>query len=476
MSESSKRTAISGVKWTVIQQIASQAISLGLVILLGKILSPKDYGLLGMVYFIFTISNVLLDSGFSSSLIRNPSATSKHFSVVFNYNLIMGIALYMVVFLIAPAVANFFSQPILKNIVRIYGLTILVGAFSTTQQAYLSKTLQFKSLAICTLVSSLLGATVGVVAALCQLHVWSLVLTTLVTGGVNMVMLWSYSSWFPRFFLFDSIIFKLHFKFGYKLTITNLIDGVSRSFVNIVLGRLFTPTIVGYYSRSESLKNIIVNVIGNTISKVSIPVLSSEQDSLQFSVKYKILIDTIMYITFPIFIFVAAYAREIILLIFTDEWLSMVFYLQALALAGAFYPVTSANFNSLIIKGRSDLVLKANSINKLLLLTLIGLSVIYKSITLLLICLMVFAIAEYIISAIFAAKFTNYPFLRQGKQIIKVLLPILFIPLIRFTVTQITDMTVLILGISSIVFMLIMMVYIYLCDRKLLNFIKSILH
>ncbi len=470
-----KEQAFRGFKWTFLQQLFSQITGLSLVIILGRLLTPTDYGLLGMIYVIFTISNVLLDSGFSNSLVRDADADDYHFSVIFNFNIVIGIVLYLIVFISAPFIANFFHQKILIDVVRVYAISIILNSLTTTQQAYLTKYLHFKILALSSIISGVLGGMIGVIMALNNYHVWSLVFTTLISIFSSLCCLWIASKWKPRLFVFDKNVLKKHFSFGYKLTITNLLDGIVRNVINVLFGRLYQPSVVGYYSRSESMKNIFVNLITNTFSKVSFPIISMvHNDNTSFNNKFRQLLNGVAFISVPTLIFIALFSKEIIILLFTNKWIDMNFYLTVLALSGMLYPVTTLHENALSIKGKSDLVLKVSVICKAFFILFVSAGYFLGNFKTMVTLLIPYSLFELLLHVFFTKKILNKYLIKD--QIIDLLriflatiLALPFLQLLNF----LSNNVFLYLITQLTIFALCYIFFSYLINRKMLMNIIS---
>jgi O-antigen/teichoic acid export membrane protein len=343
-----KKTALKGLFWTLTQQIGTQLVGFVLMIVLGKILTPNDYGLIGMIYIIFTIGNVLIESGFSNSLIRNNKTNNNHFSVIFNFNFFIGLVLYLVVYFTSDQVAIFYNQPRLSLILKIYGLSLIFNSLISTQQAYLIKNLEFKKISIISLFSAVFSAVVGVTLAIFGFGVWSLVYTTLSSLLVNLILVSNYNKWRPTFFYFKKEIFLEHFNFGYKLMLTNLLDAIVRNSFNVLLGKLYSSNSVGYYSRSNSMKNIFVFTLITAVNKVSYPLFSKIQDNeALFNSNYKKVINILSFCSIPVLIFLTFFSDSLIIVLFTEKWLEMSPYFKILCLSGLLYPLTSFNINSL---------------------------------------------------------------------------------------------------------------------------------
>lgn len=472
-------TAIIGVFWSFFQQIGNQLIGFALLIILGRILQPEDYGLMGMIYIIFNVGDVLIDSGFSNSLIRSNKINNNHFSVVFNFNVFIGILFYLLIFIFSNTIAFFYNQPELSMILKIYGLCLILNALISTQQAFLIKRLEFRKISLISFISNIVGAVIGITLAYLKFGVWSLVFTTLSSLLVNLFLIWKFSKFKPKLFYFDLDIFKKHLNFGYKLTLTNLLDAAVRNLFNILLGKFYNSKEVGYYSRANSLKNIFVHSLITAINKVSYPMLSKIQNEEElFTLNYKRIINVLSFCTTPVLAFLALFSDTIIILLFSEKWIEMSPYFQVLCLSGILYPLSAFNVNSLSVKGKSDLVLKIELINKFILVVLIFFAF-KKGVLVLISVLIPYSIIEYIVSMIFNNKIINYKIKNQLKDFAKVaLIVIISMSVVYLLSIQLKSLNFNFLINFIICLVVYMLIYVFICNKlkiKGLYYIKELL-
>lgn len=408
-----KNVALKGFFFMLFQQVGSQIIGFVLLVVLSRLLEPRDFGLIGMVALLFTIGNVLIDSGLGKSLLRNPDSDDYHFSVIFTFNAFIGFFLYSVLFLIAPFVAHFYDESQLTMIVRVLGISLIIGALSSIQQTHLIKTFQFAKLSYLSLISSAAGAVVGIWMAYNGFGIWSIIFTTLSGQIVLLILLWSFSGWNPKKLIVDHNIFTLHFGFGSRLMLTNLIDAISRNIYNIILGKKYSPEIVSYYYRSENFRHIIVMSLITATNKVSYPLLASIQDNKSlFAENYKKVISILSFVVTPVLIYSCFFAKEIIVFLLTEKWQAMTVYLQLISLSGLLYPLTSFNTNALSVTGKSHMVLKLELINKSV-LVILALATSFFDIKILLLSYVLYGVVEYLVTIYCTQEYINYKALHQ---------------------------------------------------------------
>jgi teichuronic acid exporter len=410
-----------GIFWSFFQQFSNQLISFSISLLLARLLLPKDFGIIGMVYVVFSIGNVLIEAGLSQSLIRDANTSSKDYSTVFYSNLIIAFLLYGIVFIYAPSIAQFYNQPVLVNVIRVYGITFIVSGFSSVQNALLIKQLKFKVIMLLSLPSNIAGGIVGIVLAYNGFGVWSLVFTTLVTVLVSTFSLWIFSDWKPSW-IFDFEAFKKHFFFGYKLTLTNLLNAGFVNVYQVILGKLYSPKIVGFYTRADSMRNITVYSVINTVNRVTFPVFAKlHEDTEEFSRVYKNIVNKIFLVVTPIYMYLYIEAFPLFEFLFTKKWVFAVDYFQILLIASVLFSINGYNANVVSSIGRSDLVLKIEVIK--IIISAFAIIVFFQFGIMALLWSQVFlSVIDYLINYFYLRKLFVYPLESQLKNIFAVLL------------------------------------------------------
>jgi len=463
----SKKIALKGFIFTFLQQVGSQIIGFVLLVVLGRLLEPKDFGLIGMVALLFTISNVLIDAGLGQSLLRNSKSDDYHFSVIFTYNAIIGFLLYSILFLIAPFISYFYNEPELTIIVRILGISVIIGSLSSIQQVHLIKTLNFKKLSYLSLISSVIGAAIGIGMAYYGFGIWSLIFTTLSGQVLLLILLWCFSGWKPKKLVLDRGVFSLHFNFGFSLMLTNLIDAFSRNIYNVILGKKYNPEVVSYYYRSDSFRHIIVMSLITATNKVSYPLLASIQENKTlFAESYKKVILILSFVVTPILIYCYFFANDVIVFLLSEKWKGMTIYFQLICLSGLLYPLTSFNTNALSVIGKSNRVLQLALINKSILITL-ALVASFFEIKILLLSYVLYGVVEYLITINYTKKELCYKPLYQILDYLPSLLTAITGGVISFLFIRMFDVGILFrLIISFILFLSVYVLFNYLIKNK----------
>lgn len=361
-----RQKTVHGLVWTFAQQFSVQLVNFVVQIILARILLPSDYGLIGMITLFIAVGNILMDSGLTSSLIRTVNAEPEDYSAVFVMNLAGSLLIYLVLFLSAPLIANFYRQPLLTSLLRVYTLSFVIQAFAAVQLTRLTKQMNFKLQLILQLPASIIGSVIGITLAYKGFGVWSIVYMNLFQVFIATTLVWVFSGWRPML-VFDAKRLLRHFRFGYKLTLAGVLDTTFDNIYNVVIGRFFTPAMLGYYNRAYSLQMFPVINISTALNKVSFPLFSSVQnDSEKLKMVYKKLLEQVVFGVTPVMVLLVLVAKPLFLVLLTAKWLPAVKYFQILCIAGILYPLHLYNLNILVVKGRSDLYFRLEVIKKAL--------------------------------------------------------------------------------------------------------------
>lgn len=372
-----KKQALKGFIWSFLQQFSTQLTTFLVQIILARILLPAEFGLIGMLTVFIGIGTALFDGGMTTSLIRVSKTDSKDYSTVFFFNLGVSLLIYVSFFFLAPYIAQFYKQPVLTDIARVYGLSFVFLAFGTVQNTILTKEMKFRKQAFITFPALLIGSLMGVFFAYNNYGVWSLVYSILLTNLLTSIFLWFSSDWRPQL-IFNIDRFKLHFYFGYKMTISGLLDTIFTNIYQIIIGRLYSPVTVGYYTRANSLMMLPVGNVSAALNKVVFPLFAKVQDDIPaLRAAYKKIMLIVLFIITPIIVLMALLANELVAFLFTEKWLSIVPIFRIICLSGILYPLHLYNLMILQVKGRSDLFLKLEVIKKIVLIFIIVISVLF---------------------------------------------------------------------------------------------------
>lgn len=429
-----KKKAAKSLVWTFTQQFGNQLIGFIISLVLARILLPEEFGLIGMIAVVVAIGNALLDGGLTKSLIRDKECDQEDYSTVFYFHIVSSLVVYALVFVSAPLIADFYERTILINIIRVYSLSLVITSFSAVQLARLTKIMDFKTQALIAIPAAIIGGVVGIFLAYKDYGVWSLVWSSIITSTINSIQVWIYSGWSPDF-IFSRVKFKKHFNYGYKLTLSDLLNRVFNNLFLIVIGKYFSAAQVGFYTRAETMKQLPVNNISNALNKVSFPLLVSiKDDELRLKRVYKKLMLMVVFVVTPFLIFLAVLAEPTFRFLFTEKWLPAVPYFQILCITGILFPLHSYNLTILNIKGRSDLFLKIEALKKILIVIIIVLAVPF-GILALLYGQVIVSLLAFFINAHYTKKFIDY----SGWQQITDIFPIIITAGFSGVIVFITD-------------------------------------
>lgn len=411
-----RKKATQGLVWTFTQQFGNQLIGFLVSLVLARILLPEQFGLIGMISVVVAVGNALLDGGTTNSLIRDPDCDEVDFSTVFFFHLSISIILYILIFLSAPLIAVFYDQPLLVSITRVYSLTIIINALSIVQFAKLTKRMDFKTQTIITIPSIMFGGVVGIWMAYSGYGVWSLVYSSISSSAIKTLQMWGYSKWVPGF-NFDRKKFLKHIDYGYKLTISDLLNRIFNNIFLIAIGKYFSPAQVGFYTRAETMNQLPVRNVSRTLEKVTFPLfVSIQSDTERLKKVYRLIMQMVVYLVSPLLIVLAVLAEPLFRFLFTEKWLPAVPYFQILCITGMIYPLHSYNLDILNVKGRSDLFLKLEVFKKVLIVIVLVITI-PMGILELLFGQVVISIIAFFINARYTGKFIGYTSLNQLKDV-----------------------------------------------------------
>lgn len=364
--ESLKDKTVKGVGWSAIDNVAGYAVTFVVGIILARLLSPEDYGLLGLIGIFTAICGCFINAGFGSALIRKKDATDDDYNTVFIFNLVMSIVLYGVMFLCAPLIANFFERQELIALTRVSSLGMVIGSLATVQRTQLTKRIDFKTQTKITIIAAIVRGVVGITTAFIGWGVWALVAQELTATTLSTILLWYFNRWTPNLH-FSTKSFRELFGYGSKILASALIDTVWREIYQVVIAKFYAPATLGQYTRATLFSGLFSSNISNVIQRVSYPVLSEIQDdSPRLKDGYQRIIKTTMLITFCCMLMLASVAKPMIIVLIGEKWIQAAYFLQIVCFSSMLYPLHSINLNMLQVKGRSDLFLKLEIIKKII--------------------------------------------------------------------------------------------------------------
>lgn len=421
MASELKKKTIHGLTWKSIQQFSLEGFQFLVMLIMARLLTPSDYGTVGMITVFIAISGTFVDCGFTSALVRMKKPSQADLSTAFFFNLFVSTLFYIILFLIAPLVADFYNMPVLKNILRVQALTIIIGAFNAVQKTTYTINLDFKRQAQITMVSSVVASIFGIIMAYSGFGVWALVYQTLFGGIFIGVLFWLFSNWRPSF-IFSKESFRNMFAYGSNLMLSHLINTTYSQIYPIVIGKFFSAATLGNFSRARHWANLGSKNLTGILNSVTFPVLAKVQDDdKRLENIYRRMIRTSVFIIFPLMIGLSAVAKPLTFVTIGEKWDFSARILQIICFAMMWYPVHAINLNLLKVKGRSDLFLKLEIIKKIVAVCILCISVPMGIIAMCYFRILSAMIALFI-NTYYTGKMINVGYLRQMRDIAPTLL------------------------------------------------------
>jgi O-antigen/teichoic acid export membrane protein len=410
-----------GMAWSLTENLSKHIVHFIIGIILARLLSPSDYGLIGLCAVLLALGTTFVDGGFSGALIRKNNCSEEDYSTVFYFNLFVSIVFYALLFFTAPYVSKFFGQPQLSGIIRILGIVIVIGSLNVIQRTILTKEINFKLQTKITITSITVSGSIGIIMAFLGYGVWSLVIQALSGALLSVSLMWRYSKWRPKL-IFSKKSFGNLFAFGSNLLITDLINTLYSNIYYIVIGKVYTPTNLGFFTRAETTVSLVTSNITNTVKRVSYPALAILQDEdVELKILYRKLVKNTMLISCSLVFGLAAVAESLIVILIGHKWLPSAEYIQLLCLAGVFMPLTIFNLNSINVKGHSKLYMHLQLTNKLMVIPVV-LAGVFMGLRPMLIGFVIVAVIYYLINVHFSSKLIYYTISEQLKDILPIFL------------------------------------------------------
>lgn len=359
-----KSKAASGLAWTSFEKVGQEVIQFVIGIIIARILAPEDFGVVGMTAIFLALANTIVDSGFGSALIQKKDRTEADYSTCFYFNILVGFAIYGILWIAAPWIADFYRTPILTDVVRVLGIAFIINSLSISQTARMTAEMQFRQMSVITIVAQLVTGLVGLVLAMTGWGVWALVFQQIASGAVRLIGMEIALKWVPSL-QFSRQSFRHLFGFGSKILCSSIINTVYNNLYTLVIGRAFLPSDVGYYTRANQTAALPTNSLTQVVMKVAYPMMAQVQDDVErLRNAYTKFLRAQLFVIFPVLLGMAALAEPLFLVLLGEKWLPAVPLLQVLCLGMLFDPLTVINLNILYVKGRTDLVLRLELIKK----------------------------------------------------------------------------------------------------------------
>lgn len=464
MAESLKKKTAKGLAWATIERLAGQGVQFLVTILIARILTPRDFGLVGMLTVFIHVAQALIDGGFSQALIRKQDRTEADNNTVFYFNIIVSALLYGVLYLTAPFVADFYNEPQLKSMMQVLCLLIVVNSFGAIQRTLFTAQINFRTQAYVSAISSVVSGILAIIMAYKGFGVWTLVYQQLLNAVFNTVLLWTYSKWRPRL-LYSWQSFKSLFAFGSNLMIGSLLDSFFDNVYQIVVGKIFSASTLGFYSQARTIAYLPSANTTGILSRVTYPVMSSiSNDDKRLKTDYRKLLRVTAFVIFPLMCTLAGISKPLIAILLGERWSFSATLLLPLSLSLMWYPVHALNLNLLKVKGRSDLFLRLQIYKKVIVVVVLLLTIPF-GIVFMCYCRIGTSIFVLSINTYYTGKLLNLGFFKQMQDLLPTLLlslAIFFVMLVLCSLFDNVYLQLLVPAVSGIT--------IYLGVAKILHF------
>ena len=377
MADDLKKTTVKGISWSFVEQILTRGVNFVIGIILARLLSPTDYGLVGMLGIFIAISQIFIDGGFTNALIREKEASEEDFSTVYYINLGLSLLFYFLLFFCAPSIAGFYGQPVLNPLMRVTALMLVISAAASVQGTMLTKKVDFRTKSVISILSALLSGAAGILCAYKGLGPWALVAQSLVSTLVVSVVTLLFVRWIPRL-VFSKASFTRLFSYSSKLLAASLINAVYSNVYPLIIGKRFSAADVGLFSRANQFPTVANETLISSFNRVAFPVLSrlQDDDSRLISV-YDKYIQIFCFFTFPVLLGLCGTSRPLVLLLLTEKWAESIPLMQLMCISMLPIGMIRINLNLLYVKGRSDLALRMEIIKKCILFTILFVSMFF---------------------------------------------------------------------------------------------------
>lgn len=408
-----------GVIWASIQRFGNLGISFISNMIMARLLTPDDFGTIGMLLFFIAMAQTFVDSGFGAALIQKKEITNEDVCTVFYVNMGISFIAYIILFVSAPYIADFYSVPILCDLLRVQSIVVLIQGMTLIQSVQLTKRLDFKKLSVCNLTGTVILALTGIIAAYCGMGVWSLVIRTLAGTIATSIMLWTIGHWRPSL-IFSTESFKQLFNFGGFMLLSSLMITISNNIQSLILGKLFAPSVLGNFTQARTLRNISSESISSVIGQVLYPDFSNHQDN-DALIKQKLERSAYLlsYIVSAIMALCILVAEPLINLIYGNQWNEAIPYFQILCLGGIPLCLQDININVIKAKGKSKELFICNVLKVIFYIVIMLLGAFIAGIYGFIWMMVVYSVVAYIAFAVLGTYYIRTNILKQLSFVFK---------------------------------------------------------
>ena len=424
-----KQKTVKGTVWSAVERFSVQGVQFIVMIVMARILTPEDYGLVGMLAIFLAVSQSLIDSGFSQALIRKMDRTEIDNCTVFYFNIVVGLVLYLILYFLAPLVAKFYDAPAITSIMRVICISVIINSLVVVQRALYTVNIDFKTQAKASLSAAIVSGIIGITMAYKGFGVWSIVTQQLTNLGINAGLLWLFSKWRPRL-LYSWKSFRELFSFGSKLMLSGLLDTLYKNIYTLVIGKVFNASSLGHYTRAHQFADFPSSNLTGIMQRVTYPVLCNiQEDDERLKNVYRRFLKLSAFIIFPLMLGLSAVSEPFVEIFIGRQWSYCSSLLQILCFSMMWFPIHAINLNLLQVKGRSDLFLRLEVIKKIIGIAILCVTI-PMGLTVMCFGQIISSIVALIINTYYTGKLIDIGFFKQMKD----LLPITLLSLAMFAV------------------------------------------
>lgn len=429
-----KNKTLIGIMWNALELLSGKFIQIVITIILARILTPEDFGIIALLVIFTELSKVLLDSGFSQALIRRDNNSDIDYNSVFYFNIFIGIIIYIILFVSAPFISDFYEYPALTDISRIIFLTIIINSFSVVQNAIVIKDMNFKILAKRTIISNFVAGLIAVYLAYEDFGVWALVNQMIIISILRVILLWSSSPWKPSLSFSTSPIKEL-FPFSKNILFSGFIDVLASNIQVLLIGKFYSQAEIGFYSQAKLLSTIPSQTLTSIVKNVTFPSMSKIKDEKEkLKTVFRKIISLSVYIVFPFMLVLIAIAEVLIPLLLGNKWIPAIDYFMLLCIIGAIYPLYTINQNIFLASGNSKLLLNVSIAKRVITILSILITIKFGVLTLV-IGQVISTVINTLITMYYSGKEIDYTLKEQFEDLQK----IFYISIIMFTIIYYLD-------------------------------------
>ena len=437
--KSLKQKAVSGIIWSAFQRYSTMIVTFISGIILARLLTPHDYGCIGMLAIFMVLAESFIDGGFGEALIQKKDPTQADYSTIFFWNIAMAVLMYFILYISAPSIASFYDIPLLCDVLRVQGIVLFIYAFNIVQRNQLRKKMNFKVLSIVTIITSITSLTITILMAYNGYGVWSLVAQNIISGFIPALVFWFYIKWRPQM-TFSLKSLKELFSFGFYMFLTYILNRFERQIQGLLIGKVYDSATMGYYSKAHSVERLSSTSISQVMSQVTFPLYAEMQDDKgKISNTLKRLTMTLSYFTFPMMFILILCAKPLFILLYSDRWTDSVPYFQVLCLAGMAYCLQSVNNQTIAAIGKSKVMFIVTVIKRIVGISFIVFGLMFFGMKGLLVGVVLNTWVSYFININVVSRYIGYKWWKQLLDIMPVLVVSAIAAVISYSVGNIIE-------------------------------------